>query len=72
MLRRNWKKENVIGEQKVVDGYHAIVYDDGTYHLILDEEGKVIPSNICLCAARAPSECACGAWDDVIDDGNRD
>lgn len=42
MLRRNWKKENVIGEQKVVDGYHAVVYDDGTYWLVLDEEHRPI------------------------------
>lgn len=48
------------------------MYDDGTYYLILDEEGNLIPSNICICAARAPSECACGAWDDVVDGGNCD
>ena len=41
--------------------YH--LNDDGS--LILDEQGNPIPLTICLCAAREPYECVCGAWDDV-------
>lgn len=33
--------------------------------LILDENDQPIPASICLCYAREPSECCCGAWDDV-------
>jgi len=33
--------------------------------LILDEEGEPIPTDICLCHAYEPSECCCGAWDDI-------
>lgn len=47
-----------------VDGmieYHT--QDDGS--LMLDENGEPIPKTICICAAREPMECVCGAWDDV-------
>lgn len=37
----------------------------GELELILDENGHPISCDICLCAAREPSECCCGAWDDV-------
>lgn len=33
--------------------------------LVVDENGEPIPIHICLCAAHGPSECVCGAWDDV-------
>lgn len=36
---------------------------DGDY--VLDEQGNKIPSNVCICYAREPNECCCGAWDDV-------
>lgn len=58
-----------------IDGcwYHAqYVYDDddGTViglDPILDEEGDLIPTTECICHAYEPSECCCGAWDDVND-----
>ena len=30
---------------------------------LLDESGQMIECYICLCAAYAPEECSCGAWD---------
>lgn len=69
-LRRMNEHPHDYGYLTTIDGFHGYEYDDGTYYLILDEERNVIPSSICLCAARAPSECMCGAWDDVIDDGS--
>ena len=39
--------------------------EDGEF--ILDENGNKIPASICLCHALEPSECGCGAWDDVTD-----
>lgn len=36
--------------------------------LILDENGEPIPKTVCICAAWEPSECCCGAWDDVDSD----
>ena len=36
---------------------------DGEF--ILDEDGDKIPTSLCLCNAHEPSECMCGAWDDV-------
>jgi hypothetical protein len=38
---------------------------DGEY--VLDEEGDKIPITTCLCHAFEPSECCCGAWDDITD-----
>lgn len=38
---------------------------DADGELILDEDSNPIPSGICLCSAHSPSECICGAWDDV-------
>lgn len=32
--------------------------------IVLDRDGEPIPSYICICAAREPFECCCGAWDD--------
>lgn len=46
---------------KKTEEYH--VNSDG--ELILDEDGQPIPKTICLCYAREPLECICGAWDDV-------
>lgn len=44
--------------------YH--IDDDG--NLILDELGRPIPNTVCLCYAHEPSECLCGAWDDIVED----
>ena len=42
--------------------------DDAILELIIDPDTNLpIPKTICLCAARSPSECCCGAWDDVVD-----
>ena len=49
----------------VVDWCDFHVDDEG--NLILDENDKPIPKNICLCFAHGPTECCCGAWDDVED-----
>lgn len=38
-----------------------IVWEAG-YHCRMDD-GELIPSHICLCAAHSAYECACGAWD---------
>jgi hypothetical protein len=35
-------------------------HEDETY--ILDENGDLINSYICICYAKSPSECVCGAW----------
>lgn len=56
------------------DFNHAGKVDDNEYHidddgnLILDELGRPIPSTVCLCHAHEPSECMCGAWDDIAYD----
>ena len=50
--------------------YHAQrEYDDATNEykeaeIILDENNQPIPSSVCLCYAKAPSECccACTSW----------
>lgn len=43
------------------------VTDDAA--LVLDEAGDPIPCSQCICFAREPNECVCGAWDDVdLDD----
>lgn len=31
-------------------------------NLILDEENKPIPLEVCICAAWNANECCCGAW----------
>ena len=36
-------------------------------NLILDTDGKPIPTSTCICHAYEPNECCCGAWDDVVD-----
>lgn len=38
-------------------------HEDYEDNLILDENGKPIPSYVCICAAHSASECGCGAWD---------
>lgn len=54
--------------------YHTCeVYDENDNLIgekyLLDENDQPIPRTICLCAARSPNECCCGAWDDVdLDD----
>jgi hypothetical protein len=47
--------------------YHATpkLDDEGqivSWDLILDENGEMIPSHVCLCSAYTASECCCGAW----------
>lgn len=56
-----------------IDGnlYHAQdIYDEECENVldtipILDEDGDLIPSEVCLCFAREPSECVCAttAWE---------
>lgn len=43
--------------------YH--IDSDGKF--LLDENGNPILKTICICCARQPLECVCGAWDDVTD-----
>lgn len=42
-------------------------WDLSSAQLILDENANPIPATVCLCSAYEPSECVCGAWDDVKD-----
>ena len=60
-----------------IDGawYHAqlILTENGDatdeYELILDESGYPISAKTCICHAFEPTECICGAWDDIdVDD----
>jgi len=54
--------------------YHdrKIVLDGIEYHCdeygvpYTDQDGDMIPSTKCICSAYEPSECWCGAWDDVV------
>ena len=39
---------------------------------VLDEYGYPIPIHICICAARSPYECCCGAWDVEIPNGEEE
>ena len=43
-------------------------HDDANGEPLLDENGDMIPANICYCAAWCSCECACGAWDYNDDD----
>ena len=46
--------------------YHAdeIILDDGHKHIspIVDDNGRYVPSNLCICHAMNSFECVCGAW----------
>jgi hypothetical protein len=42
--------------------------DNGNY--LFGEDGRLIPIDVCICAARCPSECCCGAWDEEVGDEN--
>ena len=41
----------------IKNGWH---YDAGSKQYVLDEQGKKIPEDVCLCYAREPTECCCG------------
>ena len=45
-------------KKDIEEGFHK--NKDGS--LFLDEEGKPVPLTICICYAREPNECICGAW----------
>ena len=51
-----------------MNGKNQSYHKDSEGKYILDENGDKISTSICLCYARCPSECVCGAWDDVEDD----
>lgn len=44
-----------------------IYHTDDEGNILYDENDEPIPLTICICAAREPNECICGAWDDVDD-----
>lgn len=46
--------------------YHA---RDGV--ALTDENGDMVPADICICFAHNEYECVCGAWDRPIQDGRK-
>lgn len=48
----------------IMTDYHK----DSDGNILLDENGEPIPTTICICAAWEPSECCCGAWNNVYND----
>jgi len=49
--------------QNILNDYGEIVRQE----YVLDEDGEVIPTTMCICHAYEPNECCCGAWDGVED-----
>lgn len=63
----HWRYSSAYNEDETIEeAEDQIAYEAGEY--ILDEQGNKIPSSVCLCFARYPTECCCGCTSWTEDD----